>query len=226
MISCAWGNASEANLLTTPQAMLNGSREENKMKQQAIVILVTIIAVTHVAKAIDYKKNTISGSRGTSSTTFHSFSSSITKGGSNTTTVVSGSPSGSFQFGNLDWGDRFGRRTLDQRIRDAEQKLFKLYFIRDVCRTLEDEITISFEKKDLREVMKQVSTIKKTELPFEVPEGTFIVEKSNVSGMPSDQFLNSIAQVCGLELRYERDKLVFVKQENTKSSRKNMQRTQ
>ena len=40
----------------------------------------------------------------------------------------------------------------------------KLYFIRDVCRPLEDEITIAFKKKDIREVMKQVSKIKETKL--------------------------------------------------------------
>jgi hypothetical protein len=117
-------------------------------------------------------------------------------------------------FGDLDWGEHgFGRKTLDQRIRDAEQRLNKLLFMRDVCRKLEDEIRISFEKKDIREVLKQVSEIIGTKLPYEVPEGTHLVEKSDVSGMPADQFLNSIAGVCGLTLKYERSKLVFQKPE-------------
>ena len=49
--------------------------------------------------------------------------------------------------------------------------------------------------------------------PYEVPEGTYLVEKSDVSGMPTDQFLRSIAGVCGLKLKYERNKLVFQKPE-------------
>lgn len=85
--------------------------------------------------------------------------------------------------------------------------------IRDVCRTLEDEITISFEKKDIRDVMKQVSEVKGVELPFEAPDGTFIVEKSDVAGMPTDDFLGSVASACGLVLQYAPDKLVFVKAE-------------
>ena len=61
--------------------------------------------------------------------------------------------------------------------------------------------------------MTQVSEIIGTKLPYEVPEGTYLVEKSDVSGMPADQFLNSIAGVCGLTLKYERNKLVFQKAE-------------
>ena len=165
-----------------------------------------------VASGIDYKKNVISGAGGTTRSTFQSFSSRTTIGGSNTTTVTSGSPPKSLQFGDFDWGDRFGtKKTLEQRIRAAEQKLYKLYFIRDVCRTLEDEITIAFEKKNIRQVMKQVSKIKGVEIPFEVPAGTFHVEKSDVAGMPTDDFLTSVANASGLVLQYAPDKLVFVK---------------
>ena len=190
------------------------------MKTIYTIMAVTVIASAQLASAIDYKKNTISGSGGTTKSTFHSFSSSTTMNGSNTVNVVARPLSSSLQLGNMDWGDPFGRKTLEQRIRDAEQKLFKLYFIRDVCRTLEDEIVISFEKKDIREVMKQVSKIKGVELSFKVPEGTFTVEKSDVSGMRTDQFLASIASVCGLTLTYERDKLVFVKREKKSPARK------
>ncbi len=145
--------------------------------------------------------------------TFQSFSSSTTLGGSNATTVTSSTPLKSVEFGDFDWGDGFGNKTLEQRIRAAEQKLYKLYFMRDVCRTLEDEITIAFEKQDIREVMKQVSKIKGQDIPFEVPDGTFIVAKSDVAGMPTDDFLSSAATVSGLVMQYAPDKLVFVKTE-------------
>ena len=190
------------------------------MKRQTVIAAATVIVVAQCAHAIDYKKNTISGG-GTTHSSFSSYSSSTTIGGSNTTTMTSGVPTPNFQLGDFDWAEHgFGNKTLDQKIRDAEQKLFKLYFIRDVCRKLQDEIRITFEKKDIREVLTQVSEIVGTKLPYEVPEGSYIVEKSDVSGMPTDQFLVSVAQVCGLTLKYERDKLVFIKQENRQSSNK------
>jgi hypothetical protein len=204
----------------TDAALYAGSfiKGEINMKKLAVIVVLTTISAAWLANATEYKKNMISGTAGTTKSTFRAFSSSTFMNGSNMTTAVLGTPSTGFQFGDFNWGDRFERKTLDQRIRDAEQRLYKLYFIRDVCRTLEDEISISFEKKDIREVMKQVSKIKGVELPFKVPEGIFIIEKSNVSGMPTDQFLNSIANVCGLQLKYERDKLVFVKQVQKKTS--------
>jgi len=190
------------------------------MKRQAVIAAATVIVVAQCVHAIDYKKNTISGG-GTTRATFRSYSSSTTIDGSNTTTVTSGVPAPNFQFGNFDWAEHgFGNKTLDQRIRDSEQKLFKLYFIRDVCRKFKDEISITFEKKDIREVLMQVSEIIGTKLPYEVPEGSYLVENSDVSGMPADQFLVSVSQVCGLTLKYERDKLVFTKQENRNSSNK------
>ena len=182
---------------------------------RAVSALVAVLFVGQAASGMDYKKNTISGGGLTNKSTFSSFSSStVSVNGSNAVTVTSGEPAFSSSFGDFDWGEHgFGRKTLDQRIRDAEQKLNKLIFIRDVCRKLEDEIRISFEKKDIRDVMTQVSEIIGTKLPYEVPEGTYLVEKSDVSGMPADQFLNSIAGVCGLTLKYERNKLVFQKAE-------------
>jgi len=74
-------------------------------------------------------------------------------------------------------------------------------------------VTISFERKDIREVMKQVSEVKGVVFPFEVPDGTFLVEKSEVTGMPTDDFLGRVAGACGLVLQYAPDKLVFVKAE-------------
>lgn len=182
---------------------------------RAVSAVVAILVAGQTASGIDYKKNTISGGGMTNKATFSSFSSStVSVNGSNVTAVTTGEPTFPSGFGDFDWGEHgFGRKTLDQRIRDAEQKLNKLLFIRDVCRKLEDEIRISFEKKDVREVLKQVSEIIETKLPYEVPEGTYLVEKSDVSGMPADQFLNSIAGVCGLTLKYERSKLVFQKPE-------------
>jgi hypothetical protein len=190
-----------------------GRRREMK-RVRSVGVVVAVMLVVQAASGIDYKKNTISGGGMTNKSTFSSFSSSVTMNGSNVTTVSSGEPVFTSGFGDFDWGDHgFGRKTLDQRIRDAEQRLNKLLFIRDVCRKLEDEIRISFEKKDIREVLNQVSEIIGTKLPYEVPEGTYLVEKSDVSGMPADQFLNSIAGVCGLTLKYERSKLVFQKPE-------------
>jgi hypothetical protein len=180
-------------------------------RMASVVVLAGFVAV-QVASGIDYKKSVIAGGGGTTRATFKSFSSSFTMGGTNTTTVTSSSPSPNFQLGDFKWPDGFGtKQTLEARIRAAEQALYKLYFIRDVCRTLEDEITIVFEKKDIREVLKQVSTIKKVDIPFDVPEGEFMVETSDVSGMPTDQFLSSVASVCGLALQYTPTKLLFVK---------------
>ena len=175
--------------------------------------LVTLLVAASVAHGFDYKKNTVSGGGVTNRSTYSSFSSStVLVNGSNVTTTTSGMPAFSSDFGDIDWsGPGLAPKTLDQRIRDAEQKLNKLLFIRDVCRNLEDEIRISFEKKDIREVLSQVSEILKTKLPYEVPDGVFLVEKSDVSGMPADQFLNTIASVCGLTLKYEKDRLVFQK---------------
>ena len=191
-------------------------------KIRAVSAVTAILVVGQVASGIDYKKNTISGGGTTNTSTFSSFSSStVMVGGSNGTTVTSGEPVFSSGLGDFDWGEHgFGRKTLDQRIRDAEQKLNKLLFIRDVCRKLEDEIRITFEKKDIRDVLKQVSEIIGTKLPYELPEGTFLVEKSDVSGMSADQFLNSIAGVCGLTLKYEPSKLVFQKPEKKTPSNK------
>jgi len=181
---------------------------------RAVSAAVAFLVVGQIASGNDYKKNTIAGGGMTNESTFSSFSSSVTVNGSNVTTVTSGAPMLTSGFGDFDWGEHgFGRQTLDQRIRGAEQKLNKLLFIRDVCRKLEDEIRISFEKKDIREVLNQVSETIGTKLPYEVPDGTYLVEKSDVSGMPADQFLNSIAGVCGLTLKYERSKLVFQKPE-------------
>lgn len=182
---------------------------------RAVSAVVAFLVVGQAASGIDYKKNTISGAGGTNKSTFSSFSSStVSVNGSNVTSVSSGEPVFSSGFGDFDWGEHgFGRKTLDQRIRDAEQKLNKLIFIRDVCRKLEDEIRISFEKKDIREVLNHVSETIGIKLPYEVPDGTYLVEKSDVSGMPTDQFLNSIAGVCGLTLKYEPSKLVFQKPE-------------
>ena len=184
-----------------------------------------IVVGCQIASAIDYKKNTISGGGTTNRSTFTSFTSSSSVNGSNTVISSSGSlPITS--FGDFDWADHgFGRKTIDQRIRDSEQKLNKLYFIRDVCRKLEDEIRISFEKKDIRDVLIQVSETLGTKLPYDVPEGTFLVDKSDVSGMPADQFLDSIAQVCGLTLKYERNKLVFTKPDRKSPSNQPSDRT-
>jgi len=75
--------------------------------------------------------------------------------------------------------------------------------MRDVCPKLEDEIRIDFEKRDIREVLDQVATILGAKLPYEVPEGVHLVERSEVHGMPADRFLDSVARVCGLALRFE-----------------------
>ena len=192
-----------------------GKRENMKNKTMEITgVAVALLVAAQVAAGIDYKKNTISGGGVSNTSTFSSYSSSVTINGSNVTTVTAGAPTFTSGFSDFDWPESgFGRQTLDQRIRDAEQRLNKLYFIRDVCRKLEDEIRISFEKKDIREVLGQVSEILGTQLPCEIPEGNFLVEKSDVSGMPADQFLDSIARVCGLTLKYERNKLVFQKPE-------------
>ena len=190
------------------------------MKRITVVnaVVVFLVAVQW-ASGIDYKKNTISGGGVTNRSTFSSFSSSVSVNGTNVTTVSSGDSMLGSGLGEIDWGEHgFGRKTLDQRIRDAEQKLNKLYFIRDVCRKLEDEIRISFEKKDIREVLNHVSEIIGTKLPYDIPAGPYLVEKSDVSGMPADQFLNSIAQVCGLTLKYERNKLIFLKPEKKEPS--------
>ncbi len=185
------------------------------MTRFAGMIAVACLIGAQVASGIDYKKNVISGAGGTTRSTFQTFSSSTTIGGSNTTTVTSGTSPKSFRFEEFDWSDGLGpKKTLEERIRAAEQRLYKLYFMRDVCRTLEDEITITFEKMDIREVMKQVSKVKGVDLPFEVPDGTFIVEKSDVAGMPTDDFLSSVASVSGLVLQYAPGKLVFIKPEN------------
>lgn len=182
---------------------------------RAVSVIVATLIVGQAASGIDYKENTISGGGMTNKSTFSSFSSStVSVKGSNVTAVVAGEPTFPTSFGDFDWGEHgFGRKTLDQRIRDAEQRLNRLLFIRDVCRTLEDEIRISFEKKDIRDVLNQVSDLIGSKLPYEVPEGLHLVEKSDVSGMPADQFLNSVAGVCGLTLKYERNKLVFLNQE-------------
>ena len=48
-----------------------------------------------------------------------------------------------------------------------------------------------------------------------MPEGSFVVEKLDVSEMPPDQFFESEANVCGFELQHEPDKIVFEKQSET-----------
>ena len=174
------------------------------MKCTFMVMLGAVVLVTS-AYGVDYKKSTVSGTSSNTST-YISFSSKSTMSGDGA--VSAGS------FGSMDWDD-FGlkKKTIDERIKSAEAKLNRLYFIRDVCPKLESEIKIAFEKKDIRDVVKQLGEVMETKLPCEVPEGRFVVEKSEVVGMPADQFLNTIAGVCGLELTYARDKLVFKKTE-------------
>lgn len=174
---------------------------------RVIAVGASCLMAVHIAGGIDYKKNVIVA-RGITNT--FTFSSSGTVTPSNVSTVTSREPVSSSDVSDFDWGDRaWGHKTLDRRIRDAEQRLSKLYFIRDVCRTLDDEIRISFDKKDIREVVNQVFEIIGTDLPYEVPQGTHLVEKSDVSGMPAHEFLDRIAQVCGLTLKYEQNRLVF-----------------
>jgi len=177
-----------------------------------------LLAFLQDANAIEYKRNSISGGGGRTNSSSSSFFSTHSFNGSNVTSISNSGSMPRMGFSDFDWSDHgLQHKTLDQRIREAEQKLNKLCFIRDVCRNLEDEIRISFERKSIPEVLKQVSGIIGTDLPFETPEGTYIVEKSDVSGMRTDQFLNTIAEVCGLTLKYEKTKLVFVKPEAKKS---------
>ena len=168
------------------------------MKHAGIVLL-TVAAVATSVQGVDYKKNTVSGTSSNTST-FISFSSSS-----------SSSMSGD-GFVGTDWDD-FGLKgkSIDDRIKTAEAKLNRLYFIRDVCPKLESEIKIAFDQKDIRDVLKQLSEMLGTKLPYEVPAGQHLIEKSDVAGMPADQFLNTIAGVCGLKLTYTRNKLVFNK---------------
>jgi len=183
------------------------------IKVVGIVLVVALARVPWVS-GIEYKKNVISGTDGATQSTIRTFSSSFRFGGTNMTRVTSGSQPQEFHFRHFDWGNGHGRRkTLDERIREAEQRLYKLYFTRDILRTLEDEITIAFESKNIREVMEQVSEIKGVRIPFEVPEGTYMVEQSDVTGMPTDDFLRTVASISGLVLQYTPDKLVFVKAE-------------
>ena len=186
------------------------------MHGRTIGAAAALLLIGHAASGIEYKKNTIVGGGVTNPSSFSSFSStvmSVNSDGTNVTTVSSGAPLFSSGFDDFDWDSGFGRKSLDQRIRDAEQKLNKLLFTRDVCRKLEDEVRMAFEKKDIREVLAQLSEALGTKLPYDVPAGTYLVEKSDVSGMPADQFLRSIAGVCGLTLTYEPRKLVFKKVE-------------
>jgi len=182
------------------------------MKNITPMIVALLVAAT-ACNAIEYKKSVVSGPGGTTRSTIHTFYSTSTIGGSNMTSVTSAKIPKNVRFDDLDWSDKFPAATLDERIRNAEQKLYKLYFMRDVCRTLEDEITIAFEKTDIREVIKKISVIRGTDLPCEIPEGEFMVEKSDVTGMPLDHFLSSVATACGLVLQYAPDKLLFVKPE-------------
>ena len=181
---------------------------------QAICAVAAFLVLGQMDQAIDYKKNVISGAGMTNRATFVSFSSSnFSVNGSNVTSVTTGGPmEATATFGDFDWGDHgFGQKTLDERIHEAEARLNKLIFMRDICPKLEDEIRIAFEKKDLREVLAQVSEILGTNLPYEMPKGVLLVEKSEVYGMPADRFLDSAARVCGLMMTFEKDKLVFQK---------------
>lgn len=173
-----------------------------------------LLVLGQAAGGIEYKKSVISGVGMTNRATFVSFSSStFSFGGSNVTRMsTSGPMEAPAEFGGFGWGDRgFGPEPLEARIHEAQARLDKLLFMRDVCPKLEDDIRIDFEKRDIREVLALVSTILGAKLPYEVPEGVHLVEKSEVHGMPADRFLDSVARVCGLSLRFEKDKLVFEK---------------
>jgi len=162
-----------------------------------LIILVGVATLVTSAYGVDYKKNTVTGISSNTST-FISFSSSSSMSGGG--------------CGGMDMEDfSLKKKSIDDRIKSAESKLNRLYFIRDVCPKLESEIKISFDRKDIREVVKQLAEIMDAKLPCEVADGTYLVEKSEIVGMPADQFLNTVAGVCGLKLTYKRDKLVFVK---------------
>ena len=181
---------------------------------QEIYAIAALLVLGQAASGIEYQKSVIAGAGMTNRSTFVSFSSStFTSGGSNVTRVsTSGPMATTATFGDFGWGDQgFGPKPLEERIQEAQARLDKLLFMRDVCPKLEDEIRIDFEKRDIREVLAQVSTILGAKLPYEVPEGVHLVEKSEVHGMPADRFLDSVARVCGLALRFEKDKLVFEK---------------
>ena len=107
----------------------------------------------------------------------------------------------------------YKKKSIDERIAAAAAQLDRLYFMRDFCPKLESEIDISFEKKDVREVLKQLSDIMGTPLPYTMPDGEFPVETSAVGGMKVESFLGSIAGACGLKLVYTRTRIVFTKKE-------------
>ena len=184
---------------------------------QEIYAIAALLVLGQAASGIEYQKSVIAGAGMTNRSTFVSFSSStFTSGGSNVTRVsTSGPMATTATFGDFGWGDHgFGPKPLEERIREAQARLDKLLFMRDVCPKLEEEIRIDFEKKDIRDVLAEVGTILGCDLPSEVPEGVHLVEKSEVHGMPADRFLDSAARVCGLALRFEKDKLVFEKMQD------------
>ena len=157
-----------------------------------VVMCACLCASTH---AIDYKKNVISnGSNNYSSSTSLTISRDLSGGG-----LLSSSL----------FGSTFRGASLDDRIAQAERTLAKLKFIRDVCPKLENEVAISFEKLDLREVMEKVGSALEVTIPYEIPDGEYLVQESSVAGMPADEFIETVAGVAGLRVEYGERKIVF-----------------
>ena len=132
----------------------------------------------------------------------------------NTSTVVrysSSQSSGTVPGGeDFDW-DELGleKKSLDQRIADAESKLNKLYFIRDVCPHLEKPLTLALKNVEIREAVNKVSKLIGADLPCKFPDGEFRIQDSRVTNLPADRLLESLANACGLKLTWTRDLLVF-----------------
>lgn len=157
-----------------------------------------MLGLVIAAPAIDYERNVIRGEGDSLSTTVQ-YSSTMQSSGS--------------VLEDFDWDmDRLSNKPLAERIRAAEEKLDRLYFQRDVCPQLEEEIEVAFVEMPLVDVLALVSEELGCRLPVGLPQGSFVVESSNVRGMRADDFLDAVADVCGLELVYTRDRLVFRRQ--------------
>lgn len=177
------------------------------MRLAALLGTIGLVALALPALGFDYKAEVTTGSITVHSSSMQSFT--VSSGASSAGAAGTTLRIGGFDGRMRQLGGNPSAQPLDERIRRAESSLNKLYFIRDVCPKFESPVELSFDELSLPDAFAQLEKTLGAKIPAQLPEGSYTVEKSSVKGMPADQFLETVADLCKLEVTYTKEKVIL-----------------
>lgn len=106
-------------------------------------------------------------------------------------------------------------KSLDERIAEAENKLNRLKFIKNVCPALESVVSVDIKEKSFSDAIIELETVLGAKIPYTIKTDASVYKnvKINMTINKSDgmRVLQMIAGQCKLLAKYKETQIEFVK---------------